>query len=554
MFGFGIHRYLVRRPSFWVPSYSRPQEPTRNLSLTVSYLLRSLIRFSPNRETRSGRDTPPTSMPDPRTPRGTRREAVNSCAHLFATAVAILVSISLAKPVSAQSIPDLADWERPSILDHPVHPEQADSNVIEQLLASGRSLFLARFNILDGAGRPNATGDSKPTTRLRHDNPLIRTAGPDATSCSGCHNQPVLGGSGDAVANVFVGAQFTDPPTDRIASSVTSERNTISIFGAGAIEMLAREMTEDLHRLRTEGLARAKEIGTPIDVTLESKGVQFGTLRVRPDGMLDGSYVEGVDPDLIVKPFGAKGVVISLREFTINALNQHHGIQAVERFGWERTGRRDFDGDGEESEFSIGQTTALTLFQASLPAPVQTDPLERIRQAPVADGERLFNEVGCAACHVQELPLRTRVFTEPNPFNRPGNLIPGDGLATIQMPLLPAGYGNAVFIGEDGHLWVRALTDLKRHRICDSEDMFLCNEVLRQDHVPVDEFLTTKLWDAGTSSPYCHRGDCSTLGEAILHHAGEATPARRRFQALPANGKAAIVAFLLSHKVEEDTQ
>ena len=43
--------------------------------------------------------------------------------------------------------------------------------------------------------------------------------------------------------------------------------------------------------------------------------------------------VAGVNADLVVRPFHQKGVVVSLREFTNNAYNHHHGIQSVERFG-----------------------------------------------------------------------------------------------------------------------------------------------------------------------------------------------------------------------------
>jgi CxxC motif-containing protein (DUF1111 family) len=98
--------------------------------------------------------------------------------------------------------------------------------------------------------------------------------------------------------------------------------------------------------------------------------------------------------------------------------------------------------------------------------------------------------------------------------------------------------------GEDGHVYVRAYTDLKRHVICDSEDPFFCNERLTQDFVPVNQFLTTKLWDAGSTDPYGHRGNLTTLTEAILHHSGEAKPARTAFLRATDRTKRAIVRFL----------
>ena len=48
-----------------------------------------------------------------------------------------------------------------------------------------------------------------------------------------------------------------------------------------------------------------------------------------PDGRVDPREIEGVDWDLVVRPFHQKGAVASLRDFTNTALNQHHGIQTV---------------------------------------------------------------------------------------------------------------------------------------------------------------------------------------------------------------------------------
>lgn len=414
------------------------------------------------------------------------------------------------------------------------------------MLRAGKALFEAKFNTLDGAGRPTATGDSKPTFRLEAGNAgFIRTSGPDASSCAGCHNQPTVGGSGDFVANVFVGAHFTDPPTSSITTDITSERNTTGIFGSGAVDMLAREMTAELLSQRNKGLERARRSQSEYDVTLTAKGVAFGVIRVRPDGTYDTSRLEGVDPDLVVKPFGAKGVAISLREFTISALNQHHGIQAVERFGWERTGQRDFDGDGVDEEFSVGQTSALVLFQALLPAPGQSPSYVAKYGNAVQRGETVFADIGCAHCHVPHLKLNSPVFTEPNPYNRPGNINPSDVKAQITAPI-PVGKKKGITRDRDGSLRVWAYSDLRRHVICDDTDPFFCNEKLRQDNVPTDQFLTAKLWDLSTSAPYGHRGDSTTVSEAILHHAGEASFAKANFVKISESDKRSVVRFLLS--------
>jgi hypothetical protein len=464
-------------------------------------------------------------------------------------AVLLAVVTALSTTVSAQPR-DI--WDPPAIHVSPNHDEAArNPALLADFLEAGRQLFIAKFNVLDGAGRPNATGNSKPTIRVSQNLALYsRVAGPDANSCAGCHNQPMTGGAGDFSANVFVGAHFTDPPTYSTAHAITNERNTIGLFGAGAIEMLAREMSQDLKELRAHGLARARELGRDVEVSLQSKGVSFGMLVARADGSVEPQRIEGVDVDLAVKPFGVKGVAVSLREFTNFALNQHHGIQTQERFGWERTGIRDFDGDGVEIEMTLGQVSALTLFQASLPAPGRIVPADEATRARLQEGEAWFKQVGCATCHVPALPLKSMLFTEPNPFNRPGSATPDDVSGPITLPLAVQ-QGTGVFRAANGPVYVAAFTDLRRHRICDESDLHFCNETIRQDFVPTDEFLTSKLWDLGSSAPYGHRGDLTTISEAIIHHSGEAKEAKNAFRALTSGQKSAIVEFLLSLQVIE---
>jgi len=446
-------------------------------------------------------------------------------------------------------------WDPPAIDEHPNHDDYASGKRrVQELVEAGRKLFATSFNRADGAGRPSATGDSKPTFRTRQDGPLLqRVAGPDGNSCAGCHNRPISGGSGDFATNVFVGAHFTDPPTESIAPEITNERGTLSIFGAGAIEMLAREMTVDLQTIRDAAKLQARESGTDVRVPLETKGVSFGVLLVHANGTYATDDVKGVDNDLIVKPFGVKGVAVSLREFTNFALNQHHGIQSEERFGWVRTGVEDFDGDGVENEFTIGQVSAMAVYQATLPPPRRTHYADPERAALAEIGERRFGEAGCTECHRSYLPLRSAWFFEPSPFNRPGSATPSDVMGQI-MVAMPVGNDTGIYQTEEGEVRVAAFTDLKRHVICDAGDPFFCNEKIRQDFVPIDQFLTARLWDVGTSAPYGHRGNLTTVSEAIVHHSGEAKAAKQKFLALPDREKTAIVLFLLSLRGEEENR
>jgi cytochrome c peroxidase len=429
------------------------------------------------------------------------------------------------------------DWDGPAIDVHPNHNEVVlHPEMVPLLIQQGRRLFETKFNEMDGAGRPRATGDSKPTPRSAENGlSFSRIAGPDASACSACHNQPQIGGSGDFATNVFVGAHFTDPPTKSVNREVTNERNTTSLFGSGLIELLAMEMTRELHARRSAALDEAAKTATVVKTQLIAKGVKFGDLLALPNGDLNLAELRGVDYDLVVRPFGVKGIAASLREFTIAALNQHHGIQAVERFGWERTGVKDFDGDGVEEEFSVGQLTALVVFQAQLSPPPQLLSSDATRRAEEAHGQQLFENIGCVNCHKAALPLDSSVFREPNPFNRPGTITPSDVMGTVNIDL-SAGQPQPVI--------VRAYTDLKRHNLCDPEVGHFCNEVRKQDNVDTELFLTAKLWDAASSAPYGHRGDLRTLSTAILAHGGEARRERQSFLQLDDPSKRALIAFL----------
>src|SRR5205814_1445473 len=175
-------------------------------------------------------------------------------------------------------------------------------------------------------------------------------------------------------------------------SNTWLERGTLGMFGSGAIELLGREMSNDLRSERQNGINQAQSSGQNVTVNLVSKNVSFGSLTAHPDGSVDTTAVQGIDPDLVIKPFSRKGVFRSLREFTVTAMNQHHGMQAQERFGV----GTDPDQDGIADELTIGDITATTIFQAALPAPeVSTSGLD---SNAAASGAQLFKKIGCATC------------------------------------------------------------------------------------------------------------------------------------------------------------
>ncbi|MDX2032995.1 MAG: di-heme oxidoredictase family protein [Blastocatellia bacterium] len=472
---------------------------------------------------------------------------------LFLVVTSLIVTID--RIASAQSLWGVGS-ERPTLEEHVSQAAlEAGEMTFENLLELGEFIFAARWNSFDGVGRPAATGNGTPTKRdPTRAVPFLRTSGPDASSCADCHNQPFVGGAGGFVANVFVLAQVLDPVVDSVSAEFSNERNTLGMNGSGAIEMLAREMTADLLSIRESARLRAARSGQNVTASLLAKGVHFGQVTARPDGSVDTSRVEGVDADLIIKPFHQKGVVNSVRVFTVNAYNHHHGMQPVERFGVGQKDNKgntiatnDFDEDGVADELTIGDITAATIFQAAMNVPGRVISNDPARRLAAERGEGLFAQIGCTECHIPMLPLKSSVFSEPNPYNPPGNLRPQDvrrpitfDLAEdIPAPRLERGGGR-----NPAGAVVRAYTDLKRHVICDPSDEFFGNERIVQGGVPTTQFLTRKLWDVGNTAPYGHRGDLTTITEAIMHHAGEAKAHRDRFAALPAVMQGAIIEFL----------
>lgn len=448
--------------------------------------------------------------------------------------------------------------------------------MIEELIAHGELLFRADWTIQEGRGRPYANGNgmslADPSSPLVFPRNFNRVSAPDANACEACHSKPFVGAAGSFVNSAFVLAQRFDHVTfDREddtprrgavdergvpvrLDTVGNSRIPPSLFGAGYIEMLARQITADLQAIRDTVAPGASS-------ALSSKGISFGTLSRHADGTWDTSAVEGLSapslassgpgdpPSLIIRPFHQAGAVVSLREFANGAFNQHLGIQSAERFGV----GVDHDGDGFVNEITSGDITAVVVFKATLPVPGRVIPRDREIEDAVLAGEASFAAVGCTDCHVPALPLDDHgwVFTEPNPYNPPGNLQPGDA-PTLEVDLgskkLP---GPRLAPDRDGVVWVPAFTDLKLHDITSGpgDPNVEPLDMLHPEGSPAffagnSRFLTRKLWGVANEPPFFHHGKYSTLREAVLAHAGEAQHATDAYLALSGYQQDAVIEFL----------
>jgi len=487
----------------------------------------------------------------------------------------------------------------------PIHLQDGEefNTPVSQLIRYGAQLFNAKFTIQEGAGRPLTKGTgapvSDPTSPLVFPRNFDRISSPEANACSGCHNAPVAGAGGDRVTEVFVLAQRFDRLTfdhsDGITTrgavdesgkfttmdNATNDRKTIGMNGSGFVEMLARQMTAELQAARDD---------TPLgnSTQLTSKGVFFGTLTHNADGTWNTSQVQGLaapslsskgttPPSLIIRPLHQVGNVISIRQFSNNAFNHHHGMQAEERFGL----NADPDGDGFTNELTTADLTAVSLFQATLAVPGRVIPNDPAVERANLAGEAVFNKIGCATCHAT-LSLTSNnnpglpgqpgwIYFEPNPYN------PATGPNSPNLRLGPANYpASAPALTVDltsaalphprlrhdaqGVVMVPAYTDLKLHDISATS-----NPATDPECEPLDQnqpartpgfftgnckFITRKLWGFyNQGGAFMHHGKFTTAREAVEAHNGEALPQRLAFDKLPEDQQNDLIEFLKSLQV-----
>jgi hypothetical protein len=420
----------------------------------------------------------------------------------------------------------------------------------QDLYEAGRLLFEHAFVPAEGMGHALGPAGKGPYRRVH----FGRFGGPDTLSCTSCHWRGGNAGAGGMPDNTFIGG-------DGDAPASSDARNPPALQGVGAAQAVAAEMTADLQAQRAAALDEAKRAGRAVSTALASKGTFFGSITARPDGSVDASGVEGVDADLVVKPFGWKGSEADLRSFLEVSLQVHFGIQSDDLLARHR-GEPDLlgnapdpddpDGDGVTHELTAGPLTALVAYVASLEQPVMRPHEALDRLDPAAPGlprptryeyldewtrgRALFDATGCASCHVPVMVLRSPVLRIESPTT---------GTAVL---LDLSRHGEEPRLSYDPLLggWpVWAFSDFKRH------DMGEENAALReQDGVAPREYLTRRLWGLAQSAPYFYDGRAATLDAAISAHGGEAAAARDAFAALGANDQGALRVFLVSLRRE----
>ncbi len=306
-------------------------------------------------------------------------------------------------------------------------------------------------------------------------------------ACSGCHLQPEVGGVGrGGLATVLRVGRLTEAGFDPMigrggpfarthsvselgvacdrapgipaGANVTSVRNAPSLFGTGLIEAIGEEAIRAGAEQRRDGVS-----GRP-------------------------NLVRGPHGRERVGRFGWKAETPTLEGFVAEALRNELGVTSLlAPAGSLPAGQARCPGESASPEASEDVVRALSAFVGSLPASAP--------RGGAAEGEAVFVQTGCNACHVATLSRGTRA-----------------------VPL----YSDLLL-----HDMGRALDD----RVV-------------QGSARGAEWRTAPLWGLSSRPRYLHDGRADSIEAAIVVHGGEAAVSARRFARLPAAERRALLDFL----------
>jgi len=324
------------------------------------------------------------------------------------------------------------------------------------------------------------------------------------SSCGACHFTPVLGG-GDGGADEDPAALRADDGTCDLLDGHSGRDVRTRVTPAARAAGVAPE------RASPGADGRRPFTAQPLWGRGLVEAVADGTLLAMEDpDDVDGDGISGKvgrDASGRVARFRRKADVARLADMVSGAALAELGLTTPQHprelvSGVERLPQgADPVADPEMDQAGID---AVADFVRFLAIPARNMPAGDAEQAQVAEGERLFHEVGCAKCHVPTLP------TGPNEV---------DALSERVVPLY---------------------SDLLLH------DLGTVGTTPCSPGASPSEFRTDILLGVGLRARYMHDGAAATVGDAVALHGGEGAATRDAFDALPEARRRAVVAFVLS--------
>ncbi len=383
--------------------------------------------------------------------------------------------------------------------------------VFGSTLAVSALLPAAQQAVLPGDPLPGITASEFSEFRLGlEDFTEVETAedglGPafNGTSCAACHNVPAVGGGsvvvetragyrteqglagldhdGNTLMHLFSVPPHNCQPAAPDDANVFARRAPLPVFGDGLIEAIPDETILALEDpFDRDGNGVRGRASIVMDVAT-------GTRRVGR--------------------FGWKAQQATLLAFAGDAYRNEMGITndlfpREYAYGISDAAMRrcDLRPDPEDVRDPLTHKRGIDNFEAFMKflAPIARGPIDQAAR----DGERVFQSLGCATCHVPALTTGPSV----NPlFNR----------KTVSL-----------------------YSDLLLHDIGTGDGIL-------QAAANGEEIRTPALWGLRLRRPLLHDGSASTIEEAVVRHLREGELARKGFSQLREADRALLMAFLRS--------
>jgi CxxC motif-containing protein (DUF1111 family) len=326
----------------------------------------------------------------------------------------------------------------------------------------------------------------------------------NAQSCRECHQNVVTGGA----------SQVAEHRTGRV------ENNQFFESLGGSLIQSRATYPEILERVAVDDQVRTFRISTNTLGNGFVESVSNSTLLAirdrQPEGLRGTALMVPVlegNGNARIGRFGWKSQHASLESFSADAYLNEMGITSPlfpeeNTAGGADVSQYDPVADPEDDGVDI---VAFANFMRSTKAPSR-GPIN----AAVLSGERLFDQIGCAVCHVPSITTAA-----------PGTVING-GAFTV-----PDALGNKT---------IHPYSDFLLHNIGTGDGI---------PFLPTAEFASTAnqirtapLWALRTRNRLMHDGLTFTKQEAIRRHGGQAASVTRRYNALTTAQKNQLLAFL----------
>ncbi len=412
------------------------------------------------------------------------------------------------------------------------------------------------------------------------------------TSCAGCHKQGGIGGGGPVDVNAEMLSVVSPVPTAARKNKNHPQLSALKAIHPAFVSdegevtqnlVLPRFSTDHRYDILRERLTGKKvpfnpsaverrqlqrELArNPLAGTKEPPGVRLLVTHRNTPALFGAGAVDAVNDDTLHKlaasqrgkvtgrvppvenrkagRFGWRGQTERLRDFVLGACANELGLEVPgvsqpilpQQPGYRAAGL----------DLTEQQCNQLVMFVASLPAPQVNWPEEPAKLELAQAGEKLFKQVGCAECHVEDVSPASGIYSDMllhdlgPALADPVLAQPAPGQVSSQHPAPQPqrsprrsnGYGGGPVIQSP-----------LANRHGPASNLAISRQL---DGLPEDlsqEWRTAPLWGMADSAPYLHDGRAETVLEAIAWHGGEGRNSSEQFFALPATERMKVLEFL----------